>query len=129
MIRTVQRLPRRIAAAALVLLCGLQGSACYTYHAYQVGGPAGREQGNQPSTEWQHRTLHAFAWGTVRQDLPIENCRLPDGRRLGVEEVKVDTNLGFILVSVASVGLWVPLRVSWRCARPPIATDVLRREP
>lgn len=128
MTRPVHRPRRGLTTFGTILLCAMQG-ACYTYHAYQIGGPAGREQGNQPSTEWSQRTLHAFAWGAIRQDLPIENCRLGDGRRLGVEEVKVDTNLGFILVSAATLGLWVPLRVSWRCARPPAAADVLRREP
>jgi hypothetical protein len=115
---------RSVRSHALLLMALLPG--CYSYHAYQVGGPEGREQGNQPATEWQHRTLHAFLWGAVRHDLPIENCRLGNGQRLGVEEVKVGTNLGYLVLSVLTLGIWVPVDVSWRCARPPVTTGTLR---
>lgn len=110
---------------ALIFLCCTPATGCYTYHVYQVGGTAGREQGNQPGTEWQHETLHAFAWGAVRQDLPVDNCQLANGQRFGIEEVKVDTNLGYLIVSVATLGIWVPLRVGWRCAKPPVPTGIL----
>jgi hypothetical protein len=92
---------------------------------YQVGGPAGVEQGNQPGTEWEHATRHSFVWGLVRQDLPVDNCQLANGQRLGIEEVKVETNFGYLLASTLTLGLWVPLDVSWRCAKPPVPTGTL----
>ena len=92
---------------------------CYRYHVYQVGGPDGLEQGNQPSTEWETRTRHSFFWGLIRQDVPTENCTLGDGTRIGIEEVRVDTNLGFAALTVVTLGIWAPLKVSWRCAKPP----------
>jgi hypothetical protein len=82
--------------------------------------------GNQPGTEWSHKTLHAFLWGAVRQDLPINNCQLANGQRVGMEEIKVETNLGYLLVSSFSLGIWVPLDVSWRGGRPPVLTDTLK---
>lgn len=114
----------RATLLSLALLCTTTG--CYRYHVYQVGGTAGREQGNQPGTEWRSRTLHSFAWGAVRQDLPVDNCQLANGQRFGIEEVRVDTNLAFLLASTVTLGLWVPLEVSWRCARPPVPTGTLR---
>ena len=81
--------------------------------------------GNQPGTEWEHRTLHAFAWGLVRHDLPVENCRLGNDQRLGIDEVKIETNWGYLIASVATLGIWVPLEVSWRCAKPPVPTGTL----
>jgi hypothetical protein len=96
----------------------LLNDGCYTYQIYQVGGPNGRELGNQPATEWQHKTLNAFAWGAVRQDLPITGARNVNNATGGIEEVKVETNAAYLLVSVATLGLWVPLEVSWRCAKP-----------
>lgn len=114
-----------VAALILVFSCAMPTTGCYTYHVYQVGGTAGREQGNQPGTEWEHKTLHAFAWGTVRQDLPVDNCQLGSGQRLGIEEVKVDTNFFYLLASVVTLGIWVPLEVSWRCAKPPVPTGTL----
>ena len=116
----------RVTAVALAVACTLPTSGCYTYHVYQVGGPAGREQGNQPGTEWRHRTLHSFAWGLVRQDLPVDNCQTTDGRRFGIEDVRVATNLGYAALTAVTLGVWAPLRVSWRCAKPPVPTGTLR---
>jgi hypothetical protein len=55
----------------------------------------------------------------IRQDVPTENCTLGDGTRIGIEEVRVDTNLGFAALTVVTLGIWAPLKVSWRCAKPP----------
>lgn len=82
--------------------------------------------GNQPGTEWRHKTLHSFAWGAVRQDLPVDNCQLGNGQRTGIEELKIETNLGYVLISGFTFGVWVPVKVGWRCAKPPIAPDILR---
>lgn len=57
------------------------GTGCATYHIYQVGGPDGRELGNQPSTEWRNKTLHTLFWGAIRQGLSVDSCRLCDGTR------------------------------------------------
>jgi hypothetical protein len=116
---------KMIAVLSLAIACGMQG-ACYTYHVYQIGGPQGRELGNQPSTEWEYRTLHSFAWGAVRQDLPVDNCKLANGQRLGIEEVKVEDSLAYRAATVLTLGLWAPVRVGWRCARPPVPTGVLQ---
>ena len=117
--------PSRFYAVVLILACSIPNYACYTYHVYQVGGPDGREQGNQPGTEWQGKTLHSFVWGGVRQDLPIENCQLANGQRFGMEEVRVSTNFPYLIASVVTLGIWVPLKVSWKCAKPPGIRDTL----
>ena len=122
---TSTRFHARVSALLVVLACWMSTSGCYTYHVYQAGGPEGREQGNQPSTEWESETLHALFWGAVRQDLPVENCRLGDGTHLGIEEVKIETNFGYVLASVLTLGIWVPLQVSWRCAKPRVPTGTL----
>jgi len=114
-----------LATVGLVAVCCLLTTGCQTYHIYQVGGPEGRELGNQPSTEWTNTTRHALGWGLIRQDIPVENCRLGNGQRLGIEEVKIERNLGQTLISIGSLGFWVPMKVGWRCAKPPVPTDVL----
>jgi hypothetical protein len=120
------RFRHRLAKLFLVATLSVQSTACYTYHVYQVGGAGGREQGNQPSTEWNHATLHAFAWGLVRRDLPVSNCRQDQRTGGGIEEIKVNTNLVYILASTATLGVWVPLQVSWRCAKPSVLSETLR---
>ena len=113
----------RLRALLLLLVCITAMPACYRYHVYQVGGPAGRELGNQPGTEWEGRTLHSFAWGLIRQDLPVDNCQTANGERFNIEEVRIETNFLYVVASAATVGLWVPVRASWRCARPPVRTN------
>jgi hypothetical protein len=114
----------RLRALTFVLIsaCALSTSGCYTYHVYQVGGGDGREMGNQPGTEWRSKTLHAFLWGALRQDLPVDNCQLATGQRFGMEEVKIDKNIGHLLASFLTLGLWVPIKVSYRCGKPPVPT-------
>lgn len=124
--RLSPRPERRHGALILVCACALATVGCQTFHVYQIGGPRQREQGNQPSTEWRYKTLHAFLWGTVRQDLPIDKCQTADGARFGIEEVKVETGFGYVLGSAVTLGLWVPLRVGYRCAKPPVPTGTLR---
>jgi hypothetical protein len=88
-----------------------------TLHIYQAGGAAGREQGNQPMTEWQSTTLHSFLWGFIRQDLCITSCCLGDGTRTGIEELKLEWTPLQRLAVVVTLGIWAPMTVSWRCAK------------
>lgn len=115
----------RLFRILLVVACSWPVTGCATYHVYQVGGPAAREQGNQPLTEWESKTLHSFFWGAVRQDLPVTNCRLGDGTRTGIEEVRIEANVGSTAATILTLGMWRPLKVSWRCARPPGPRGVL----
>jgi hypothetical protein len=98
----------------------LTSNSCTTIHAYQVGGPQGREMGNQPSTEWESQTTHTFLWGAIRQDVIIKNCALGDGTRLNIEEFKIEKNFGCMLANVLTLGIWEPAKISWRCAKPKI---------
>lgn len=96
----------------------LMSNSCTTIHVYQTGGPQGLEAGNQPGTEWESRPSNTFFWGAVRQDVRIENCMLGDGSRLNIEEIKVEKNLGRIVATIVTLGIWEPVKISWRCARP-----------
>jgi hypothetical protein len=102
-------------------------TGCATYHVYQVGGP--REMGDQPLTEWKSKTLHSLVWGAIRQDLPVNNCRLGNGTRTGIEEVRVRANFGATVAAILTLGFWRPLQVGWRCAKPPGLRGVLEPEP
>ena len=58
-------------------------SAASTYLIYQDGGIGDSQPQNMPGTEWKSKNLNCFLWGLIRQDLPITNCRLANGQRLG----------------------------------------------
>ncbi|MBK8448585.1 MAG: hypothetical protein IPL42_00600 [Saprospiraceae bacterium] len=77
----------------ILFLIVFTSKSCTTIHAYQIGGPHGRELGNQPSTEWKSQKQNTYLWGAIRQDVKIENCALADGTRLNIEEFKIEKTL------------------------------------
>jgi hypothetical protein len=100
-------------------------SAASTYLIYQDGGIGDSQPQNMPGTEWKSKNLNSFLWGLIRQDLPITNCRLANGQRLGIEEIRVGRNVLQVLVTLLTLGIWAPTRISWRCARPPSQSGTL----
>jgi hypothetical protein len=100
-------------------------SAVSTYEIYQDGGIGDSQPQNMPGTEWESKTLRSFAWGLWRQDLPVTNCRLANGQRLGIEQVRIERSLAQILITLVTLGLVAPIRVSWRCCRPPSPSGTL----
>ncbi len=52
---------RLVVALVVVTICVID-SGCAVYHVYGEGGAEGREQGNQPGTEGNSKTLHNFGW-------------------------------------------------------------------
>ena len=102
------------------LLLTYASTGCATYHVYQRGGTGGYDEGSQPGTQWsEKKRLDALFWGLVREDYIVDQCTLPDGTRVGFDEVQIETNLGYILATVVTLGIWVPIDVSYRCAKPP----------
>lgn len=104
----------------LIFFMAFLFSSCSTVHVYQAGSKGGLVEGNQPGTEWESKKVNTFLWGALRQDVIIEDCRLGDGTRLNIEEVKIEKNFGSILVSVITIGLWEPSKISWKCAKPKV---------
>lgn len=100
-------------------------SALSSYLIYQDGGIGDSQPQNMPGTEWRSTTLHSFAWGLWRQDLPVSNCRLANGQRLGIEELRIGRSLPQVLITLLTLGLVAPARVSWRCCRPQSPTGTL----
>lgn len=90
-----------------------------TLHIYQDLGLGDSQPQNMPGTEWKTRNLNSFLWGLIRQDLPITNCRLANGQRLGIEELRVRRTRPQTIAIVLTLGLWAPTEISWRCCRPP----------
>lgn len=100
-------------------------SAVSTYLIYQDGGLGDSQPQNMPGTEWESKTLMSYAWGLWREDLPVTNCRLSNGRRLGIEQIRLGRSLPQMLITLLTLGLVAPVRVSWRCCRPPSQSGTL----
>src|SRR6202035_4310090 len=80
-------------------------SSVATYLIYQDGGLGDSQPQNMPSTEWESKTLKSFAWGLWREDLPVTNCRLANGQRLGIEELRIERSLAQTLLTLLTLGL------------------------
>lgn len=67
-----------------------------------------------PATDYESATMHAYLWGAVEETLPTENC--VDNL---IDEVRVVHTFPNLLVSALSLGVYMPMRVEWRCAKRP----------
>ena len=95
---------------------GLSANSTYLiYQAEEIGDP---QPQNMPGTEWRSTTLKCLAWGLWRQDLP-------NGQRLGIEEVRLGRTFPQVLITFLTLGFVAPMRVSWRCCRPPSQSGTL----
>lgn len=105
---------RRIATATALVVGGILSGGCYHYRAVArepasataVGGSRG-VSADGSDTVW------SLLWGAVQENPAIDNCEGQD-----LAEVTVHTNLGFALITVATLGLVAPAEVEWYCAKP-----------
>ena len=89
-----------------IVVVMLINQGCYHYH---IQAP-----NFDPATEYKKKTAHSLFWGLAQKNVSAENCAATHG----LDEVKVTTNLGFALITVASLGIWCPLTVEWKCSKP-----------
>ena len=102
---------------------GLSANSTYRiYQAEEIGDP---QPQNMPGTEWRSTTLKCLAWGLWHQDLPVTNCHLANGQRLGIEEVRLGRTFPQVLITFLTLGFVAPMRVSRRCCRAPSQSGTL----
>src|ERR1041384_3093868 len=93
-----------------ISLC-LSLSSCYTYKLATKAQPGG--------DELQTTTIHASSlfWGLVNkpQVLQTPPCDALDA--YGVAEVKMITSFGNALITVATLGIYCPLKVVYKCSK------------
>jgi hypothetical protein len=76
---------------------------------------------NTNRDDFTKRTVHAFFWGALQQNLypPAPHATSTPANCKSMRQVKVPMNYGYALITVATVGIWSPLRVAWQCAEGP----------
>ena len=87
---------------ALALISLLAG--CYHYRLVP--------QNVTPATRVARQTVHSLAWGLVQTNLDDKGICMGNG----VTDVVVTTNLGFVLLGVVTLGIWVPSQIEYACA-------------
>ncbi len=97
-----------------IFLALINLSGCYGYRVI-VNDP-------DPVTEYQSETAHSLVWGLIQipQDVVATNCHSNS-----IDEVYIQSNLGYSFVTVLTLGLWAPLEIQWRCAEKPTENTVL----
>ena len=89
-----------------LLVLSLMLSACAHYRVV-VPEPT-------PATDYETVTMHAYFWGAIEDTRPTDNCLAN-----AIDEVRVHQTLPQFLATLVTLGIWMPLRVEWRCAKPP----------
>ncbi len=89
-----------------LLVLSLMLSACAHYRVV-VPEPT-------PATDYETATMHAYFWGAIEDTQPTDNCLAN-----AIDEVRVNQNLPQFLATLVTLGMWMPMRVEWRCAKPP----------
>lgn len=93
-----------------LLSASLLFSSCYTY---RVATHA------QPGTEVSKPvTAHSFFWGLLQKPPQIPTPICDSLGVNGMAEVTMKTNFGYSLITVATLGIWSPVRVQWKCSKP-----------
>jgi len=92
----------------LFLLLILIAPSCYHYRVV-VPDP-------DPATDYESRIAHSLFWGLIQsKDISADDCLSN-----ALDEVHVTTNLGYSIISVATVGIWMPVNIQWKCAKEPL---------
>ena len=98
---------RKVLSALLV--AGLASLLC-SCMTFELEGDGAQDSYSKNDSETVHGSIYSFKW----KKRNIEKCE--NGQ--GIYKVEFHTNAGFLLVSVLSLGLYVPQTVEWWCQAP-----------
>lgn len=85
-------------------------SSCYSYRLATQALPGTETSGTI--------TAHSFLWGLIKKPVEIHTPICDSLGVNGVAEVTMKTNFGFALITVATLGIWSPMKVEWKCSKP-----------
>lgn len=105
-----------IATNASRLICiiamSISVSSCYTYKLATKAQPGGDELSSTTV-----RTYSLF-WGLVNKPQVISTPPCDALGVYGVSEVKMMTSFGNALLTVGTLGIYCPMKVVYKCAKP-----------
>ena len=102
--------PSRIIRLPLTLaICMLLLNSCYTYRVSTLA---------QPGTELNSRTANSFFWGLIQSPKEIATPICDSLNANGMSVVQVKSNFGYSLITVATLGIWSPMKIEWKCSKP-----------
>ncbi|HEX2730926.1 MAG TPA: hypothetical protein VHM70_04950 [Polyangiaceae bacterium] len=102
-------LPNSKGGLALVALALCSG--CYHYQVNAVHQPTGIEADRRGESA----VLWSWFWGTLQENFDTTKSCLG----LPMKSVTTHSNLGYSLITVLSLGIAAPIKVTWVCAKEP----------
>lgn len=74
---------------------------------------------DQPGTiHTESATANSYLWGLINKPAQIPTPICDSLEVNGVAEVTFKTNFGYALITVATLGIWCPVKVEWICSKP-----------
>ena len=92
-------------------------NSCYSYRVATQALPGTETSGTM--------TAHSLFWGLVKKPAEIHTPTCDSLGVNGVAEVTMKTNFGYALITVATLGIWSPMKVEWKCSKPCKKTGIL----
>ncbi len=87
-------------------------SSCYSYRIGTYAQTGSEVQKTKPVTS------NIFFWGLIKSPKEI-TAPLCDSLQVnGMAEVTMTTNFGYALITVATLGIWSPIKVTYKCGKP-----------
>lgn len=112
------RTPRSVKIAGLAAML-ISHSSCYTYRV----ATHAQASTDQLTTTTKH--AYSLFWGLMNKPQVVMTPNCDDLGVGGISELTVKTNFGYALVTVATLGIYCPVIVSWKCAKPCNPTETL----
>lgn len=82
--------------------CMLQG--CYHYRVIPAGASS--------ATDYEGVTVYSYWWGIKEPTVIPDNCHCN-----GASNVRVTFKFHYLLVSIITLGVVVPMKIEWKCAK------------
>ena len=91
-------------AVSAILLLAISGCA-----HYRVEIPS--DDSTETQGQYEEASMNAYLWGNYMDPLRVVAPCQDDG----INDVVIDDNFGYDLISVLTLGIWKPMSVRFRC--------------
>ena len=89
--------------------------SCSSCFSYRITTHA---QGSTDNIPANHKKAYSLFWGLINKPQVITTPVCDSMGVNGISEVVVKTNFGNTLITIFTLGIYCPVRVEWKCAKP-----------
>ncbi len=100
----------KMMSGVMIIVITITLNSCYT-HRVSTQAQEGTELSKTV-------TSHSLFWGLVQKPAEIHTPVCDSLGVNGMSQVTVKSNFGYSLITVATLGIWSPVQIQWRCSKP-----------